>query len=116
MASLPKYVFVNDASILRRYGVNAVRTDFEYGPAKTRPIQSVPMINFEFQVSIPKGKINDFDQWWAVDLNYGTNFFFMNDPFTGAEKRFRFVDTEIIWNSESATILKSNFILESVYV
>lgn len=114
IVTLPNYVFVDDTSIIRQNTPNTVRSTMEVGPQKTRPIQSIPMVNYQMTISIPSKKSGDFDDWFINDLNWGSNFFLMKDPLDGIERRFRFADTELQF-SKSGTLLKAPIILETYH-
>lgn len=111
---LPKFIFIDDSSLVRLYQNNTVKSEFEYGPQKTRPLQSKPLVTYSMTISIQSIKITDFDEWFVNQLNWGTGFFFMNDPFTGVETRFRFVETQLSW-MKSGTLLKCDISLEGYH-
>lgn len=111
MKTFPSFVFIDDTSLQRVSMENVIRSEMEVGPQKTRPIQSVPLFQVSMDVSLCDPKLIDWRIWWR-DINYGSNWFLMNDPFDGTVRRFRFVDTEIVWN-KSGNIYRSSFVLEA---
>lgn len=112
MNEFPDYIFINDLSIRSKSINNIVRTEMGSGLPKTKPIDSTPMREVSFDVSIDSSDLTSFNNWFRLDLKSGLYFFLMRDPLLGVIKRFRFKDTEIEW-SKIGSILTSRFILES---
>lgn len=110
--NFPDFIFLDDSSIERDQVPNVVRSDMDIGPAKTRPIQSVGFFNISFSVSICEDKLFDFRKWYNKDLKYGANWFIMNDPLDGVERRFRFLEYNNRWQKRGS-ILINRFTLEA---
>lgn len=108
---LPDYIFVDDSSLQRKNRDNVLRSEMEVGPQKTRPIQSRPMFEVNFSVSICEDKLSAFNTWWREQIAYGAFWFRLNDPFDGETKRFRFTETVITWKKRG-TVFESTFSLE----
>lgn len=112
MPTFPKYIFIDDSSLQRVTMDNVLRSEMEVGPQKTRPIQSVPMMQISFSASICDDKLLNFRTWFRNDLGSGARYFLMYDPFDGERRRFRFVETEISW-SKVGTLLSTKFVMEA---
>ena len=109
--NLPNYVFIDDSTVVSKNSNNVIRSEMETGPVKTRPIQSIPMKQMVMTISITRENFAAFDTWFRVTLNWGSNFFFFNDPITGVSTRYRFFDTELEWQKRG-TILTCEITLE----
>lgn len=112
MIEFPKYIFIDDSTVIRTNVPNVVRSDMEVGPQKTRRIQNTPLFNVAFSVSFAKHRFTEFQLWYRNDINAGTAWFLMNDPMDGIERRFRFVNTELEF-SRSANLIRTSFVLEA---
>lgn len=112
MIELPKYVFLDDSTMVRADVPNLIRTKMEAGPDKIKKIQTTPLFNCSCDVSINVSRLKDFRTWKANDLNGGSSWFLMNDPFDGVKRRFRFIlDNEIEW-TKAGNLLTAKFVLE----
>ena len=112
MPRLPTFIFVDDSSIQKGKAPNVVRSEMEVGVQKTRRKQSASMYNVNFAVSICDDKEQNFWTWFQDEISDGAFWFLMKDPISGVEKRFRFVNYEIVWKKDG-DVLTSNFQLES---
>lgn len=112
MTDFPKYLFIDDSTLVRGQYNNVYRSEMEIGPQKTRPIQTIPLFSAEFQVSMNAKRMYEFRQWFSNDLRSGALWFLMNDPFDGTRRRFRFAETEISW-TKSGNLYRSAFVLEA---
>lgn len=108
----PDFIFVDDDGIERTSLSNVVRSEMEVGPQKTRPIQSVGFYNLTMNVSICDEDLGNFLNWFRSELKYGSNWFLMNDPLDGVQRRFRFLTYEITWRKRGS-LLTSSFELEA---
>ena len=108
----PTYIFIDDSSLQRVSMPNVLRSEMEIGPQKTRPIQSVPLFQFQASISICVDKLLNFRTWYQNEIKFGADWFLMNDPFDGTERRFRFVDYEINW-TKYGEVLVSQITLEA---
>lgn len=109
--SFPKYVFIDDSSLERINIPNVLRSEMETGPQKTRPIQSVPMFNIRMNISICEDDLLNFKTWFK-DLKFGSNWFLMNDPFDGTERRFRITNYDLSWK-KLGDLLTSAIVVEA---
>lgn len=107
----PSYIFVDDSSLLRKNRDNVLKSEMEVGPQKTRPIQSRPMFEVNFDVSICEDKLTEFNLWFRTTAGYGAYWFRLNDPFDGVQKRFRFLETALTWK-KTGNVYQSTFSLE----
>lgn len=108
----PSFIFIDDRSLVRAYQNNVLRSQMEVGPQKTRPIQSKPLMQISFNVSIHVDDLNNFNNWFYDDIGSGAYWFMLKDPFTGENKRFRFSSSEFAW-SKVGNVLTSSFVLEA---
>lgn len=106
----PNYIFIDDSSIEFATVDNVLRSDIEVGPVKTRPIQSRPMFNVKFDVSVCDEDFPKFKTWFA-SVKYGAYWFFMNHPLTGVNTKVRFLETQLTW-SKVGSLFQSEFTLE----
>lgn len=113
MIDFPKYVFIDDSTLTRRQVSNVIQTEMEVGPRKRKKIQTTPLFRVTFDVAINASKLNEFRSWWKNQLNDGSFWFFMKDPFDGTKRRFRFtLEDEIEW-TKSGNLMRSSFELEA---
>lgn len=112
MTNFPDYIFVNDSSVRFLTVDNIMRSDMESGVAKTKPINSIPVSQITFPVSINRNDLASFYRWFSSDLNYGQRWFLMRHPIFGEVQRFRFLETRIEWE-KIGTLLVSDFVLEA---
>ena len=64
----PSFIFIDDRSLVRAYQNNVLRSQMEVGPQKTRPIQSKPLMQISFNVSIHVDDLNNFNNWFYDDV------------------------------------------------
>lgn len=112
MRKFPKFVFINDSTLVRRDVNNVLRSDMETGPAKTRPIQSVPLYNVSAEIAYNIARHSDWRSFWRNDIGFGAYWFLMKDPFDGVLRKFRFLETEIDWQ-KSGNLMKATVSLEA---
>lgn len=110
--NLPKYVFIDDSTLVRTTLSNIIRSDMEVGPQKTRKIQSVPMFNISMQISIHKKNFSNFRSWYLNEVGSGALWFLMFDPIDGTQRRFRFTEGELQW-TKSGNLFRSSIVLEA---
>ena len=108
----PDFVFINDEGLARRSKNNVLRSEMEVGPQKTRPIQSVPMAEYEISISICDEQLTAWRTWFQESIGSGSYWFLMNDPFDGVSRRFRFVDAEINWG-KNGNLLQTTIMIEA---
>lgn len=107
----PKWVFIDDSSLQRENVDNVLKSEMEVGPAKTRPIQSVPMFRISANISYCLDSDSQWRSWWR-SIGFGSYWFILPDPFDGTKRRFRFVDTNIIWVKQGKN-MSTSVILEA---
>src|SRR5690554_3603115 len=112
MSNFPDFVFVDDTTLIRTSLVNTVRSEMEAGPDKVRSKQTIPMFNVTFVASLSSEDLREFRAWHLNVLRSGSGWFFMNDPFDGTRRRFRFLDEEIAWE-KVGNLLQARLHLES---
>lgn len=112
--SFPDFVFIDDSSLTYTSLENVLRSQMEVGPPKTRPMACKPMFQISFTGRIcGLTDFNRFKFWFKSELQYGSNWFLLIDPFDGIEKRFRFVNTQFSW-AKFDEIYTATFTLEAV--
>lgn len=110
MIKFPKYIFIDDTTIETGPADNVLRSEMEVGPQKTRPIQSIPMIETRFEIAISESRLGEFKNW-IRSIGYGSQFFIMFDPTDGVEKKFRIVEMDAL--AKSGTLYRSRLTVES---
>lgn len=96
----PKYVFIDDSSIEEIKISNQVRTSFDRGLEKTRPLNSLSIYQLKFDVYIDISDYENFDYWLNNILRDRTSFFLMKCPIRGKEYKFRFLDGDLNFKKE----------------
>lgn len=113
--NFPDFIFIDDSTLNYTPLDNVVRSQMEVGPQKTRPMACKPMFQIAFTARICG--LQDFNRykfWFNNELNYGSNWFLLIDPFDGVEKRFRFSTTSFSW-SKFDEIYSATFSLEAMH-
>lgn len=111
MIEFPKYIFVDDSTLTRKFMPNIIRSSMEVGPDKTKRIQNTPLFQITFQAAIALDREVAFRNWFYLETNNGASWFLMKDPIDGKTKRFRFVNAELEW-TKIGTLFTSQFELE----
>lgn len=112
MVNIPSFIFIDDSTVVRTNVPNVIRSEMASGPVKQRPINSVPMYNLSFEVSVNKAKFTNYRSWFINDLLRGTLWFTMKEPITGQLVKVRFADTELEWR-KAGNLMRSSFVLEA---
>lgn len=110
MTKFPEFIFIDDASLSRRIRDNVIRSQMEVGPDKTRPIQSIPLVEISMTVSYSTKRVSEFRSWFS-SIGHGAYWFLLKDPFDGSLKKFRFANTDIDWK-KSGSLMRADVVLE----
>lgn len=80
MTSFPTYITIIADTYQERYQATILRSDFDRGPAKQRPLTSRDYKNVSFVGVICDENYQDFLSWWANDIKRGAYWFEFLDP------------------------------------
>lgn len=86
----------NVAGFQYQPGSTAIRTEMDVGPAKVRSRVTDAVDRYTCSVLLTFEDVATFKTFYKTTLNNGVNRFLFEDPFTGDEEEFRFVDSPTI--------------------
>lgn len=111
MTEFPKYLFIDDSSIRISTTDNITRSEMDNGLAKTKRLNSVPILNFSFNITVNRRDLGSFYKWFLEDLGGGQRWFLLRNLSFGEIQRFRFVTTQIEWE-KLGTLYVTNVTIE----
>jgi len=75
MIQFPNYIIILWNSYQEQYKPTILRSDFDRGPAKQRPLTSRDYKTVSFTAHICDSNYQDFLSWWANDIKRGAFWF-----------------------------------------
>ena len=94
LASLPQKV--NTEGFSFKAGDTVIRSDVDVGPQKVRRRFTAPIDAYTVSMDMTPDQMNDFREFYNVNLNGGVTEFEFTNPLTLAVENFRFSDVPTI--------------------